>query len=236
MWKVLKISSFKTTTCSQSKNYWKTVISGSSHLSKWEIVNKKPCGLWCSWKNMFLQFFEGMMTLLLIMMCWVFLWSKNWIFYQPFSRNIPKCYIFTPFCHNTHVNWLKPCHLATLSHLFDMWSLSVRKEWYVKQPFVRNCLLNLFLSQQKEALSPSFWVNTLCRWLTVGDSTLCAGITTDGTILSCSKVGHSWSSSLQNVHFVIICLQWCRQHRWHIQCQWLQQGDWYNTAEGFQLC
>ena len=33
--------------------------------------------------------------------------------------------------------------------------------------------------------------------------------------------------------FVNICPQWCRCHRW---CQWLQQGDWYSTVEGFQLC
>ena len=33
-------------------------------------------------------------------------------------------------------------------------------------------------SQQGVALSPSFSLNTLCRWLTVGDSTLCAGLTT----------------------------------------------------------
>ena len=35
----------------------------------------------------------------------------------------------------------------------------------------------LILSQQREALSPSFSLNTLCRWLTVGDSTLSAGLT-----------------------------------------------------------
>ena len=33
------------------------------------------------------------------------------------------------------------------------------------------------LSQQRKALSPSFSLNTLYRWLTVGDSTLCAGFT-----------------------------------------------------------
>ena len=32
------------------------------------------------------------------------------------------------------------------------------------------------LTQQREALS--IFLNTLCRWLTVGDSTLCAGLTT----------------------------------------------------------
>ena len=25
-------------------------------------------------------------------------WSQSWMFYQPFLRNIPKCYVFTPFC------------------------------------------------------------------------------------------------------------------------------------------
>ena len=40
--------------------------------------------------------------------------------------------------------------------------------------------INFFdpLSQQREALSPSFSLNTLCRWLTVGDSILCPGLTT----------------------------------------------------------
>ena len=91
----------------------------------------------------------------------------------------------------------------------------------------------LILSQQWEALSPSCSLNTLCRWLTVGDGTLCLGFTTDGTTLSCRKVGHSWSSCLQNLRFVNICPQWCRQCQ---QCRWLQQGDWYSIAEGFQLC
>ena len=69
----------------------------------------------------------------------------------------------------------------------------------------------------------SFSLNTLCMWFTVGTA-LCAGLTTDGTTLSCRQVGHSWSSSLQNLHFVSICPQWCR---W---CWWLQQGHWYCTA------
>ena len=25
-------------------------------------------------------------------------WSQSWMFYQSFLRNIPKCYVFTPFC------------------------------------------------------------------------------------------------------------------------------------------
>ena len=32
------------------------------------------------------------------------------------------------------------------------------------------------------------------------------------------------------------CHRWCRWHRHHRQCWWLQQGDWYSIAEGFQLC
>ena len=35
-----------------------------------------------------------------------------------------------------------------------------------------------FFSLNKEKLSPSFSLNTLCRCLTVGDSTPCAGLTT----------------------------------------------------------
>ena len=31
---------------------------------------------------------------------------KSRIFDQSFLRNIWKCYMLTPFCHNTHVNWL----------------------------------------------------------------------------------------------------------------------------------
>ena len=93
--------------------FWIFVVDSSANIKN----SKHACGLWHSWKNMFLQFFEGMMTLLIIRMCWMFLWSKSWMFYQPFLRNIPNCYVFSPFCHNTHVNWLKPCHLATLNHL-----------------------------------------------------------------------------------------------------------------------
>ena len=44
-------------------------------------------------------------------------WAQSWMFYQSFLRNIPKCYVFTPFCYYTHVNWLKPCHLATHNHV-----------------------------------------------------------------------------------------------------------------------
>ena len=49
-------------------------------------TNKNPCSLWHSWKNMFLQFFKGMMALVLIMMCWEFLSSKSWMFYEPFYQ------------------------------------------------------------------------------------------------------------------------------------------------------
>ena len=66
---------------------------------------------------------------------------KNLNVLSAILRNIPKCYIFTPFCPNTHVNWLKPHHLATLNHFYSMWSLSV---------IVRNCLIDLFsLSTEK---------------------------------------------------------------------------------------
>ena len=37
------------------------------------------------------------------------------------------------------------------------------------------------------------------------------------------------------VTHVYTCQQqcrWCRRHQW---CRWLQQGDWFSTAEGFQL-
>ena len=29
----------------------------------------------------------------------------------------PKMLHFQPFCHNTHLNWLKSCHLDILNHL-----------------------------------------------------------------------------------------------------------------------
>ena len=35
-------------------------------------------------------------------------------------QTYPKILLFYTFCHNTHMNWLKPCHLA-------MWSLCVRR-------------------------------------------------------------------------------------------------------------
>ena len=74
--------------------------------------------------------------------------------------------------------------------------------------------INSFLipSVNREKLFASFSFNTLCRWLTVGDSTLCAGLTTDDTTFSCRNVGHSWTSSLWPLHFVNICPQ---QHWWH---------------------
>ena len=154
---------------------------------------------------MFLQFLEGMMTLLLIMMCWVFLLSNSWMFYQPFLRNSPKCYIFTPFLpQHTGKTDLKLVICYSKSHVITCGVFLWEESGMFCSNLVRNCLINLFsLSQQREALS--FSPNTLCRWLTVGDSTLCAGLTTDSTMLSCSKVDHSWRSSLQNLHFVNIC-------------------------------
>ena len=58
----------------------------------------------------------------------------------------------------------------------------------------KHSMYRLTTSLSIERSSPSFSVITLCGWLTAGYNTLCAVLTTDGTTLSCRKVGHSWSS------------------------------------------
>ena len=172
---------------------------------------------------------------------------KSWIFGQAFLQNIWKCYMLTPVCHNTHVNWLKCCHVPTLNH---WWS---HMKCYLEDSFIRNCLINLLslykereqisssfslniwcrwwtvgvalnvqgelsVCQQRKALYMSFSLNTLCRWLTIIDSTLCAGFSTDGTTLCCRHVANSWKSTLKNLHVVNTCPQWCR---WEWLLQWI---------------
>ena len=111
----------------------------------------------------------------------------------------PKMLHFHTFCHNAHVYCLKPCHLATFNHLlYNMWSFCEKSGMF--WPFVRNCLINIFFLSTERS-SPFFSLNTLCRWLTIGDSTLCEGLTTS-------------LNRPQNSHFVNICWQWCRWHRW----------------------
>ena len=71
-----------------------------------------------SW--MFYQSFEKYPKMLCFhtFLCRVnYRWSKGECFISHFWENIPKCYVFTPFCYYTHVNWLKPCHLATHNHV-----------------------------------------------------------------------------------------------------------------------
>ena len=48
-------------------------------------------------------------------------------------------------------------------------------------------------------------LNTLCRWLTIMDITLCLGFSTDGTTLCCRHVINSWQSTLKNIHVVNTC-------------------------------
>ena len=67
---------------------------------------------------------------------------------------------------------------------------------------------------------------SLCRWLTVGGSTLCARLTTDGSNLSCRKVGNTWA--LPSTLSFNCLLHQCQKQ--------LQQSEWYSTAECFQLC
>ena len=44
-------------------NILKGIIQSKESNKGNDTDNKKSCGLWHSWKNVFLQFFEGMMTL-----------------------------------------------------------------------------------------------------------------------------------------------------------------------------
>ena len=76
----------------------------------------------------------------------------------------------------------------------------------------------LSLCQQRKALCISFSLHTLYRWLTIMDSTLCAWLSTHGTILCCRHVCNRWNSTLKKLHVVNTCLQWCR---WHQLLQWI---------------
>ena len=70
-------------------------------------INKKPGGLWHTWKNMFLQFFEDMMTSYSSWCTECFCGQKVECFIS-FLRNIPKCYVFTPFATLHMQTDLKP--------------------------------------------------------------------------------------------------------------------------------
>ena len=50
---------------------------------------------------------------------------------------------------------------------------------------------------QRKLLCIYVLLNTLCRWLTVMDITLCPGFSTDGTTLCCRHVSNSWQSTLK---------------------------------------
>ena len=96
---------------------------------------------------------------------------RSWIFDQPFLHNIWKCYMLTPFCHNTHVNWLKCCHVPTLNH---WWS---HMKYYLKDSFIRNSLINLFSLYEQRADLSIFFSQHLMQVMNCGDSTRCAGWT-----------------------------------------------------------
>ena len=65
-----------------------------------------------------------------------------------------------PFCHNTHVNWLKCFHVTTLN---NWWS---HIEWYVEDSSEIIWWI-IFISMNREDLYPSLALNTWCRWWTV---------------------------------------------------------------------
>ena len=93
------------------------VESGITQIASSANENKKQHGLWPQLKeyvSAVLWRYDDLIThhdMLSV------LWSKSWMFYQQFLRNIPTFYVFTPFCNNTHVCWITPYHLATLNHL-----------------------------------------------------------------------------------------------------------------------
>ena len=96
---------------------------------------------------------------------------KSRIFDQSFLRNIWKCYMLTPFCLNTHVNWLKCCHVTTLNH---WWS---HIECYPEDSFIRNCLINLFPLYEQRADLSIFFSQHLMQVMNCGGGTKCAGWT-----------------------------------------------------------
>ena len=87
-----------------------------------------------------------------------------------------RCTQMRPFCHNTHVNWLKCFHVTVYGRLS--------------------------LCQWSKLLCIYVLLNTWCTWLTVMDRIDCVGCSTDGTTLCCRHVSNSWQSTLKNIHVV----------------------------------
>ena len=71
-----------------------------------------------------------------------------------------RCTQIKPFCHNTHVNWLKCFHVTILnnwcSHIECYLEESSEIIWWI-----------IFISMNREDMYPSFALNTWCRWWTV---------------------------------------------------------------------
>ena len=83
----------------------------------------------------------------------------------------------------------------------------MEKRNYFDQEEIGNVMEKILLiSLNREALS-IFLPQHLMQVINYKGQHFLCGLTTDGTTLSCRKVSHSWSSSLQNLHFVNICPQ-----------------------------
>ena len=134
---------------------------------------------------------------------------KSRIFDWPFVRHIWKCYMLTPFCHNTHVKWLKCSHVTTLNH---WWS---HMQCCLEDSFIRNYLMNLFpLYEQRGDLS-IFFSQHLMQVMNCGGSTTCAGC----TISLSSGKSSLYIFLTQHLMQVINCYgqkSMCRvKYRWH---------------------
>ena len=83
-----------------------------------------------------------------------------------------RCTHMRPFCHSTHVNWLKCFHVTTLN---NCWSHSVLSWW-----FIRNYLMNHFHLYEQRAYVSIFWSQHLMHvmncdvvWNVHGGFSLC---------------------------------------------------------------
>ena len=197
------------------------------------------------------------------MMCRVFLWPKSWIFYQLFLTNIPKCdFFYTPY-HITHMIWLNPVILLLLITCHNMWNPCVwekvesflaicnkcsknsfsDKKWNVELIKTLSCEHSNYLSQSVECLVKKLNIlvitfeKYLKMWLfypvqQVSYVSL-SYFTANHSFIPNAGMHPVFPPKVTNVN---TCPQWCWQCRWYQWHRWLQQGDWYSIAEGFQLC
>ena len=99
-------------------------------------------------------------------------WSQSWMFYQPFLRNIPKCYVFTPFCAGLTTGGQK---MNVLSKL-NVWSSVILKnipKCYVFTPFCAGlttgghkveCFISHFEKYPKMLCFHTFLCRVNYRW------------------------------------------------------------------------